>query len=114
MILGLVPDCDLGRVAAVGNAAGDGALIMLLDSEKRLEAAAVAATVEHIQTATEAEFQDEFVGAIHLPHMSDPFPHLAPILNAAAAVRVVDPASASAARGRGARRDHGAQQVASP
>ncbi len=103
MILGLVPDCDLSHVVAVGNAAGDGALIMLLNRDKRLEAAAVAGTVEHVQTATELEFQDEFVNAIHLPHMVDSFPHLAPILSAAAAARVVDPALAAQDGPAGAR-----------
>jgi hypothetical protein len=32
------------------------------------------------------DFQDEFVGAIHIPHASDPYPHLADILPTAAAM----------------------------
>lgn len=87
MLIGMIPDCDLGRVSAVGNAAGDGALIMLLDHERRREAADLAVAVQHIQTAIEPSFQEEFVGAIHLPHMADPFPHLEPILAAATAAR---------------------------
>src|SRR4030067_3309968 len=39
MLLGMIPDCDLGKVAAVGNAAGDGARIGLLNRAQRLEAA---------------------------------------------------------------------------
>ena len=38
MILGLIPDCDLEKVQAVGNAAGDGARILLLDKSRRDEA----------------------------------------------------------------------------
>jgi uncharacterized 2Fe-2S/4Fe-4S cluster protein (DUF4445 family) len=89
MILGLIPDCDLDHVVAVGNAAGDGALIMLLDRDKRLEAAYLADAIRHVQTATDPYFQDEFVSAIYLPHSSDPYPHLAPILAEAEAARIV-------------------------
>ncbi|MCB0037673.1 MAG: DUF4445 domain-containing protein, partial [Anaerolineales bacterium] len=38
MILGLIPDCELSKVTAVGNAAGDGARIALLNKAKRQEA----------------------------------------------------------------------------
>ena len=76
MILGMIPDCELAKVAAVGNAAGDGARIALLNRDARLEAAKLARDVVHVQTAVAAEFQNEFVGAIGLPHASDPFPHL--------------------------------------
>jgi uncharacterized 2Fe-2S/4Fe-4S cluster protein (DUF4445 family) len=80
MILGMIPDCDLDRVSAVGNAAGDGARIALLNREQRLEAARLASWVEHVQTANHPDFQDEFVAAMALPHASDPFPHLAGML----------------------------------
>lgn len=89
MILGMIPDCDLAQVAAVGNAAGDGALLMLLSRAKRSEADELADTVQHIQTATDPHFQDEFVAALALPHASDPFPHLEPILAAAANRRII-------------------------
>ncbi len=92
MVLGMIPDCDLAHVAAVGNAAGDGALLMLLSRAKRLEAEQVAGQVAHIQTATDPYFQDEFVGAIPIPHAKDAFPHLTPILAAAEALRVIRPA----------------------
>jgi uncharacterized 2Fe-2S/4Fe-4S cluster protein (DUF4445 family) len=99
MILGLIPDCDLGYVVAVGNAAGDGALLMLLSRAKRLEAAELAGRVEHIQTATDPFFQDEFVGAIHIPHARDQFPHLAPILALAEAMRIIPPVVAANGNG---------------
>jgi uncharacterized 2Fe-2S/4Fe-4S cluster protein (DUF4445 family) len=80
LVLGLVPDCDLEKINAVGNAAGDGARIALLNKEKRLEATAVSQGVRYVETAVDPEFQEEFVGAIHLPHANDPFPHLTGIL----------------------------------
>jgi uncharacterized 2Fe-2S/4Fe-4S cluster protein (DUF4445 family) len=77
MLLGMIPDCDLARVTAVGNAAGDGARLALLNRDQRLEAARLARWAQHVQTAVAPNFQDEFVAAMALPHASDPFPHLA-------------------------------------
>lgn len=82
MVLGLIPDCELSRVVAVGNAAGDGARIALLNKHARQEAARLAKNNVHVQTAVAANFQAEFVGAIGIPHASDAFPHLADILPA--------------------------------
>jgi uncharacterized 2Fe-2S/4Fe-4S cluster protein (DUF4445 family) len=76
MLLGLFPDCDPAQVAAVGNAAGDGARIALLNRRQRAESARAARRVEYVETAIDPEFQAEFVAAMHLPHMNDPFPHL--------------------------------------
>ena len=47
MILGLIPDCDLEKVTAVGNAAGDGARIALLNKEKRVRSP-VGRGVDHL------------------------------------------------------------------
>lgn len=85
MILGLIPDCELEKVVAVGNAAGDGARIALLNREKRREALEIARWVRYIETAVDADFQQAFVEAIHLPHKKDPFPHLDGVLPAAPA-----------------------------
>ncbi|MFQ5612054.1 MAG: ASKHA domain-containing protein [Anaerolineae bacterium] len=80
MVLGLIPDCELERVTAVGNAAGDGARIALLNREQRAEIAQIARWVDYVETAVDPDFQTEFVAAMALPHASDPFPHLAAIL----------------------------------
>ncbi len=80
MILGLIPNCDLKNVYAVGNAAGDGARIALLNKEKRVEAQRIAQWVRYVETAVDPDFQHEFVGAIHIPHATDPFPELAGVL----------------------------------
>jgi len=76
MVLGMFPDCDLKNVYAVGNAAGDGARIALLNRNKRLEADEIARKVEYMELTIEADFQKEFIEAMQIPHMKDPFPHL--------------------------------------
>ena len=100
MILGMIPDCALDRVHAVGNAAGDGARIALLNLGQRLEAARLAHWVQHVQTATDPSFQDEFVGAIALPHATDAFPHLDDVLPP----KITSSRSAAAGRTRAGRR----------
>jgi len=76
LILGMFPDCDLKRIYAVGNAAGDGARIALLNREKRIEADEMARRVEYLELTNEKEFQDEFIPSLAFPHGRDPFPHL--------------------------------------
>ena len=76
MAIGMFPDCDLSRVHAVGNAAGDGARIALLNVGKRHEAAQVARRVEFVETAIEPDFQKKFMDAIAIPHAKAKFPHL--------------------------------------
>ncbi len=80
MILGLIPDCDLSKVTAVGNAAGDGARIALLNRQKRIEAQELVQQVTYVETAVDLAFQEEFVKAIHLPHATDSFTHIADLL----------------------------------
>jgi uncharacterized 2Fe-2S/4Fe-4S cluster protein (DUF4445 family) len=80
MILGMFPDCELKEVISVGNAAGDGARIALLNREKREEADRVAREVEYIELTVYPEFTMEFAEAMAFPHMKDPFPHLEGIL----------------------------------
>ncbi len=76
MILGLIPDCDLARVTAAGNAAGTGALIALLSAGARREIEQVVRRVEKIETAIEPSFQAHFVEAMAIPHGTDPFARL--------------------------------------
>jgi uncharacterized 2Fe-2S/4Fe-4S cluster protein (DUF4445 family) len=76
MVLGMFPDCDLENVLSVGNAAGDGARLALLNRRKRAEADQVARQVEYIELTTYPEFTDEFIMAMDIPHSKDTFPHL--------------------------------------
>lgn len=87
MLIGLIPDCDLENVYAVGNAAGDGARIALLNIEKRNEIDSVTRNVERFELPTDPDFQNQFMLATSFPHMSEPFPHIAHLIPN----RVVDP-----------------------
>jgi uncharacterized 2Fe-2S/4Fe-4S cluster protein (DUF4445 family) len=76
LVLGLVPDCDLDHVKGAGNAAGTGALIALLSKAARTEIEAVVRSVEKVETAVEARFQEHFVDAMAFPHRTAPYPNL--------------------------------------
>ncbi|HET7009426.1 MAG TPA: ASKHA domain-containing protein [Anaerolineales bacterium] len=89
MAMGLFPDCELDSVYAVGNAAGDGARIALLNVDKRQEANTIARQVEYTELSVHPDFQEEFVAAMPFPHGRDSFPHLAEVLGRARAGRVV-------------------------
>ena len=76
MVLGLIPDCDLSEVKAVGNAAGTGAMMALLNRNHRREIEREVARIEKIETALEPHFQQLFIDAMALPNKVDPFPKL--------------------------------------
>jgi uncharacterized 2Fe-2S/4Fe-4S cluster protein (DUF4445 family) len=76
LVMGLFPDCEVDKIIAVGNAAGDGARIALLNRDKREEANWVSRNVEYIELTVETDFQREFMESMQIPHMKDPFPHL--------------------------------------
>ncbi len=76
MIMGLFPDCDPESVHAVGNAAGDGARIALLNVGKRKKASEIARQVEYVELTVEEDFEKQFAQAMYFPHMKDDFPHL--------------------------------------
>jgi len=80
MTLGMFPDCPIDKVYAVGNAAGDGARMALLNRGKRQEATDRARWVEFLEIATDPAFEKEFMQAMHIPHMKDKFPNLKELL----------------------------------
>jgi uncharacterized 2Fe-2S/4Fe-4S cluster protein (DUF4445 family) len=77
LIMGLFPDCEIEMIQGVGNAAGDGCRAALLNVKKRVEANWCSRNVEYIELTVESSFQQEFMEAMQLPHMTDEFPHLA-------------------------------------
>jgi uncharacterized 2Fe-2S/4Fe-4S cluster protein (DUF4445 family) len=77
MTLGLIPDCDLSKVASAGNAAGTGARIALLNVAARAEIESVVRRIDKIETAIEPDFQRHFVAAMAFPNKEDAFPNLA-------------------------------------
>ena len=76
LILGMVPDCEPGRVTSAGNAAGTGARIALLNRRLRRELERVVRGIEKVETAVEARFQEHFVDAMAIPHASAPYAKL--------------------------------------
>jgi uncharacterized 2Fe-2S/4Fe-4S cluster protein (DUF4445 family) len=76
LIIGMLPDISPEKIVSVGNAAGDGARIALLNKKKREEANRIARQVEYMELTIEEGFQDEFVAALHIPHARDSFRHL--------------------------------------
>jgi uncharacterized 2Fe-2S/4Fe-4S cluster protein (DUF4445 family) len=100
MVLGMIPDCDLGQVASVGNAAGAGARIALLDASARAAIEDLVRRVEKIETAIEPRFQAHFVEAMAIPHKTAAYTEL----RKAVALPVPrDAATQGGQRGRGRR-----------
>jgi len=79
-LLGLFPDCELENIYSVGNAAGDGARMALLNVDKRKEADSWARRVDYLELTLEPGFDKTFAEAMWIPHMKDKFPHLAHLL----------------------------------
>ncbi len=108
MVLGLIPDCDLGEVASVGNAAGAGARIALLDATARAAIEGIVRRVEKIETAIEPLFQAHFIEAMAIPHRSAPYTLLRQAVTLPPAR---DSAAQGAARGRRGTRSRGRRTV---
>jgi len=81
MLLGMIPDCPLAHVQAVGNAAGTGARIALVSQSARAEIEAEVERLEKIETAVEPSFQDYFIAAMAIPHQRDAFPNLSEVVS---------------------------------
>ena len=100
MVLGMIPDCPLEKVSSAGNAAGTGARIALLNSAARREIEQVVRTVEKIETAVEAKFQQHFVEAIAVPHKTARYPNLAGHVTLPETPRVAAPGESDGRRRR--------------
>ncbi|MGW8323334.1 MAG: ASKHA domain-containing protein [Thermodesulfobacteriota bacterium] len=70
LAIGMFPDCGKQNILAVGNAAGEGACMALLNREKRSEAERVAREVEYVELTTEPDFMNTFVNATRFPDRS--------------------------------------------
>ncbi|MBW1734776.1 MAG: DUF4445 domain-containing protein [Deltaproteobacteria bacterium] len=67
----LFPGCLTSEVKGVGNAAGHGACLALLDRDKREEAWRIAAQMEYEELAATARFQELFVTGMFFPAARD-------------------------------------------
>ena len=77
MLLGIVPDMPIEKIRHIGNAAGVGAVRMLLSNHQKNEIEQIAKTITKIETATEPRFQELFVAAMAFPHSNTATPNLA-------------------------------------
>jgi len=99
-VIGLVPDCALKAISGVGNAAGTGARMALLNRGHRREIETLVRKIEKIETALEPRFQEHFINAMAFPNKVEPFPHLA----AAVTLPEADPETIAGPRRRGGAR----------
>ena len=67
----------MANVRSVGNAAGDGARMALMNRAKREEAEHIARKIHYVELTNEPSFVPHFVDATLLPHKRHPFPSLA-------------------------------------
>ncbi|MFH1186489.1 MAG: ASKHA domain-containing protein [Chloroflexota bacterium] len=65
--IGMLPHVDVERVFVVGNAAGDGARIALLNSDKRRGAAQLAERITRYELPADPDFQERFIHALAFP-----------------------------------------------
>ena len=80
MVLGILPDCQLSKVFSVGNAAGTGARIALLNKNSRREIENTVLKIEKIETAVEPMFQEHFINAMAIPHKTNSYERLRTIV----------------------------------
>ena len=77
MTIGMYPDVEEDDVVSLGNAAGVGAKLALLDRERRDEAERIVEEVEYFEIAGTDVFQENFMESMYLPHQDfDLYPHV--------------------------------------
>jgi len=67
----LFPGCLTAKMTGVGNAAGHGACLALLDKKKRKEAGRIAAKLEYLELAASTRFQELFVSGMFFTSARD-------------------------------------------
>jgi uncharacterized 2Fe-2S/4Fe-4S cluster protein (DUF4445 family) len=70
-VLGLIPDLPAGKVRGVGNAAGYGACLALLDAGKAREADRIARKMEYVELGGNSRFQEWLVSSLLFPGAKD-------------------------------------------
>jgi uncharacterized 2Fe-2S/4Fe-4S cluster protein (DUF4445 family) len=75
--IGLIPDIDLSNVRQIGNAAGIGAQMLLMNTDLRKIADTLSDQVKYVEIANLPEFQSDFANSMIFPHRSlDEFPSI--------------------------------------
>jgi len=81
LVLGMFPDCDIDKIEPVGNAAGDGCRMALLNHSFRREADLLVKKMKYVELTLEEGFPHQLMEATQIPHMVDEFPHLNEVVN---------------------------------
>jgi len=66
--VGMLPDLDLERIIPIGNAAGSGAKLALLNIDERYEAEEISVKAVFIELATHPMFVKEYMNSMYLPY----------------------------------------------
>ena len=69
-MIGMLPESLLERIVPVGNAAGEGAKIALLNKKERQEMNQTVGHMEFVELAVSPEFQDCFIDELCFPELS--------------------------------------------
>ncbi|GAV26331.1 ferredoxin [Carboxydothermus islandicus] len=73
--IGLYPDLPRDRMVRLGNSSGEGARLVLLSKQKRVEAEEIARNITYFELNASQAFMNKFVGSMFLPHTNlDYFP----------------------------------------
>jgi len=70
-LIGLVPWIAVEKIVAVGNSAGEGAKIALLNYREREAAKRIPEFIEYVELSGRSEFNDVFTEALGFPQMAD-------------------------------------------
>jgi uncharacterized 2Fe-2S/4Fe-4S cluster protein (DUF4445 family) len=67
-IIGLFPEIPRHKIVGIGNAAGAGAKMALLNEDVREQAVKIANMVEYVELAAQSEFEERFFRALYIPN----------------------------------------------
>jgi uncharacterized 2Fe-2S/4Fe-4S cluster protein (DUF4445 family) len=66
--IGMIPDIPLNRIEFVGNTAGSGACLALINKDVRREAEDVVKMIKYVELAAEPNFQTVYFNSLNLPN----------------------------------------------
>jgi uncharacterized 2Fe-2S/4Fe-4S cluster protein (DUF4445 family) len=67
-IIGLFPEMPLDRIIGIGNAAGSGAKMALLNEDAREKALELVKNIEYVELAALPQFEEKFYRALYFPN----------------------------------------------
>ena len=68
--IGMIPDISSDKIFQIGNAAGSGAQLCLLNKDLRNKAQSLLKNIKYVEIATMKEFQREYAEAMYFPHFN--------------------------------------------